>query len=129
MVVNHRSIDPFNTSVSSDTGVIGAELDGVSYPSIGVENGSYSYVNPKGDVIGEYVAPDSSGIFGDAFSAGKIGGTMQGIGAIAGAAAGIYDAYNKKKYQDKVFGMEEKRVTRETARQDKQQANYDKVFG
>lgn len=58
-----------------------------------------------------------------------IGSTMQGIGAIAGAAAGIYDAYNKKKYQDKVFGMEEQRVARATQRQDKQQAAYDKVFG
>lgn len=63
------------------------------------------------------------------FSLGGVGSTMQGIGAIAGAAAGMYDAYNKKKYQDKVFGMEEKRVARETARQDKQQAAYDKVFG
>lgn len=60
---------------------------------------------------------------------GGMGSTLQGIGAIAGAAAGIYDAYNKKKYQDKVFKMEENRVNREIARQDKQQANYEKVFG
>jgi hypothetical protein len=67
--------------------------------------------------------------FGNMFKVENIGGTLQGIGAIAGAAAGIYDAHNKKKYQDKVFAMEEKRVARETERQDKQQANYDKVFG
>lgn len=63
------------------------------------------------------------------FTLGSVGSTMQGIGAIAGAAAGMYDAYNKRKYQDKVFGMEEQRVARATARQDKQQAAYDKVFG
>jgi len=74
---------------------------------------------------------ESAGGFdmGGMFKADKIGGTLQGIGAIAGAAAGIYDAYNKKKYQDKVFGMEEKRVARETERQDKQQGAYEKVFG
>lgn len=71
----------------------------------------------------------TDGVFGDSFSSGNIGGTMQGIGSIATAAAGIYDAHNKKKYQDKVFGMEEKRVERETGRQDKQQVAYDKVFG
>ena len=63
------------------------------------------------------------------FSGDNIGSTMQGIGSIATAAAGIYDAHNKKKYQDKVFGMEEQRVARATERQDKQQAAYDKVFG
>lgn len=68
----------------------------------------------------------AGGLFG---TNGGVGGTMQGVAAVASAAAGIYDAYNKKKYQDKVFGMEEKRVARETQRQDKQQASYDKVFG
>ncbi len=63
------------------------------------------------------------------FNLGGVGTTIQGIGAVAQAAAGFYDAHNKKKYQDKVFGMEEARVARETTRQDKQQANYDKVFG
>lgn len=93
---------------------------------------SYSYVDKAGNITGEHIGADSlkGGFsFGDAFSADNIGGTMQGIGSIAGAAAGMYDAYNKKKYQDKVFGMEEKRVKRETERQDKQQAAYDKVFG
>jgi hypothetical protein len=66
---------------------------------------------------------------GNMFKADKIGGTLSGIGEIAKAGAAIYDAHNKKKYQDKVFGMEEKRVERETERQDKQQANYEKVFG
>lgn len=66
---------------------------------------------------------------GNMFKPDKISGTLQGIGAIAEAAAGIYDAHNKKKYRDKVFGMEEKRVARETQRQDKQQLNYEKVFG
>lgn len=93
---------------------------------------------PKVDLMGRVkgfdttsaleIGPDTD-LFKNAFSSGNIGSTMQGIGAIAGAAAGIYDARNKKKYQDKIFGMEEKRVARETARQDKQQAAYDKVFG
>lgn len=79
--------------------------------------------NPSLDMTGTpNGAPKANGLSG-------IGSTLQGIGALAGAAAGIYDAYNKKKYQDKVFGMEEQRVARATARQDKQQANYDKVFG
>lgn len=71
----------------------------------------------------------SAGGFGDMFDKNNIGSTMQGIGAVASAAAGIYDMHNKKKYQDKVFSMEEKRVNRANERQDKQQAAYEKVFG
>lgn len=66
----------------------------------------------------------AGGLFGD-----NMGSTMMGIGSIASAAAGIYNAYNQKKYQDKLFKMEETRVKRETARQDQQQKNYEKVFG
>lgn len=94
---------------------------------------------PKADMMGKIEgfgntplpinSSSSDGIFGDAFSGDKIGSTMQGIGAVASAAAGVYDTYNKKKYQDKVFGMEEARVSRETDRQDRQQASYDRVFG
>jgi len=92
----------------------------------GVDQGmSLDSILAKPDAMKSAVGFD----LGNMFKANNIGGTLQGIGAIAGAAAGIYDAHNKKKYQDKVFGMEEKRVARETERQDKQQANYEKVFG
>lgn len=74
-------------------------------------------------------AVKSAGGSGDLFSGNNIGSTMQGIGAVAQAAAGVYDMHNKKKYQDKVFSMEEKRVNRANERQDKQQAAYEKVFG
>jgi hypothetical protein len=103
----------------------------------GIED-TYNYGGMTTDeIMGDGVKPDlkldsqSAGGFdlGGLFKADKIGGTLSGIGEIAKAGAMVYDAYNKKKYQDKVFGMEEKRVARETARQDKQQANYDKVFG
>lgn len=67
----------------------------------------------------------SAGGFGDMFS----GENMQGFGSIAQAAAGIYDAHNRKVYQDKVFKMEEDRVNRANTKQDKQQAAYEKVFG
>jgi len=71
----------------------------------------------------------SAGGSGDMFSAGNIGSTLQGGAAIASIAAGVYDTHNRKKYQDKVFKMEEERVNRANARQDKQQAAYEKVFG
>ncbi|MDD2267467.1 hypothetical protein [Sulfuricurvum sp.] len=83
----------------------------------------------KGDTgfdFGKVPAVQNGGLFDNMKG---LGTTLQGIGAIASAAAGVYDAYNKKKYQDKVFGMEEARVNRENARQDKQQLAYEKVFG
>lgn len=106
--------------ILGEQGTIGLKSFG---DTAGIENGKFSYSSYDGSGI------KSDGMFGDAFSSENIGGTMQGIGVVAGSAAEIYDAYNKKKYQDKVFGMEEKRVARETDRQDRQQASYDRVFG
>lgn len=60
---------------------------------------------------------------------GGFGSTLQGIGAVTGALASIYGIHEQKEYQDKVLGMEEKRVADNNARRDKQQAEYDKVWG
>jgi len=97
-----------------------------------IAGAEYSMMDQINDVKSPFsLGGESAGglDLGGMFKPDKIGGTLQGIGAIATAAASVYDAYNKKEYQDKVFKMEEKRVKRETERQDKQQANYEKVFG
>jgi hypothetical protein len=68
-------------------------------------------------------------LFGDNPLSGISSTGLQGIGAIAQVAGSIYDAYNKQKYKDKIFGMEQDRVNREVAKQTTQQNNYNKVFG
>jgi hypothetical protein len=111
-------VAPMGTELDS---VVGSDTLG-SLKTFGIDDGGFTKTAPlAADGKPFNVGNSTGGLQG-------IGSTMQGIGAIAGAAAGMYDAYNKKKYQDKVFGMEETRVARETARQDKQQAAYDKVF-
>lgn len=99
---------------------------GISADDITATGGSELSLN---SILAKPDTVKSAGGFGNMFSADKLGSTMQGIGAIAQAAAGIYDMHNKKEYQDKVFSMEEKRVNRANERQDKQQAAYEKVFG
>lgn len=117
------------------SGKIGAELqlDGIGADSMsGFTMGDLEAGGSSLSLESILSKPDAAGMKseGGLFNMkGGMGSTLQGISAIAGAAAGIYDAYNKKKYQDKVFKMEENRVNREVARQDKQQSAYDKVFG
>lgn len=86
--------------------------------------------NHNDSVFGEFTPIKDGGFsVSDIFGKDKMASTMQVIGSIAQAAAGIYDTHNRKSYQDKVFSMEESRINREKAKQDKQQAEYDKVFG
>jgi len=109
---------------------IGSVVDDYNYGGMSADeiNGLGESSLSLDSILSKPDAVKSAGGFGDIFGGG-VSGTMQGIGAIASAAAGIYDAHNKKKYQDKVFKMEEDRVNRANARQDKQQAAYEKVFG
>ena len=66
--------------------------------------------------------------FSSMFSADNIGGTMQGIGSVAGALANIYSISEQSKFNEDMLAMEKTRVNREYAKEDKQQANYDAVW-
>jgi len=50
------------------------------------------------------------------------GVSLGGIGSAVKGVAAVYDSYNKKQYQDKIFGMEEKRVARQVKKEDDAQA-------
>lgn len=63
-----------------------------------------------------------------AFDSNNIGSTLGGIGSAIKGVAGIYDSYNKKQYQDKIFGMEEARVNREVAKQKKAQEGLEAAW-
>lgn len=58
-----------------------------------------------------------------------VGSTLQGIAAVAGALASIYGVRQQKKYQDEMLSMEKARVQRNVDRQNKAQAEYEKVWG
>lgn len=65
--------------------------------------------------------------FGDSTDSNKTsdmlsGISLGGIGSAVKGVASIWEAYNKKEYQDKIFGMEEKRVARQTKKEDDAQA-------
>lgn len=47
---------------------------------------------------------------------------LGGISSLAKGIGGIWDAYNKKQYQDEIVGMEKERVNREVAKQAKAQS-------
>lgn len=51
-----------------------------------------------------------------------------GIGTALSGAASIYDAFNKKKYQDKIVKMEEQRIAKANSRMDKAQKAFESVW-
>lgn len=53
---------------------------------------------------------------------------LGGLGAITKGIGSIWDAYNKKEYQDEMVGMEKARVAREVDKQKKAQAALDKAW-
>ena len=67
--------------------------------------------------------------FGKMFDGDNIGSTLGGIGTGISGAAAIYNAYQTKQYQDKLFKMEKERVDRANERQAKAQAAYDNSKG
>lgn len=120
---------PFLTELNDTNGAFEAPVDIEKLSGVN-EALSPEFAKSVGmEGVSKSNALESAGGFSDMFSKGNIGSTLQGIGAIAGVAASIYDSHNRQKYQDKVFKMEEDRVDRAKARQDKQQAAYEKVFG
>lgn len=115
-------VKPFGTelgTVADDYNYGGMSADEIT--GVGGSDITLDTILKKPDAMGSMEKSDGG--------FGGVGTTIQGIAAVAQAAAGFYDAHNRKNYQDKVFKMEEDRVARATQRQDKRQANYDKVFG
>lgn len=53
---------------------------------------------------------------------------LGGTAALAKGIGSIWDAYNKKEYQDEMVGMEKARVAREVDKQKKAQAALDKAW-
>lgn len=90
---------------------------------------TYDPFSGDATVMGNYTPSGGGFDLSGLTSPKNLGSTIQGAAAIAQTAASIYDAHNRKSYQDKVFKMEENRIAREQAKQDRQQAAYDKVFG
>lgn len=72
---------------------------------------------------------DKGWSFDKMFNSDNIGSTLGGIGTAVSGAAAIYNAYQTKQYQDKLFKMEKERVDRANERQAKAQANYEKSTG
>lgn len=65
---------------------------------------------------------------GGYFSSANLGGTLQGIGAVAGALASIYGMQQQKKFNKEILNMEKQRVAKENRIADERQSNYDKVW-
>ena len=53
---------------------------------------------------------------------------LKGMGSIAQGIGSIWDAYNKKEYQDEIVKMEKDRVNREVAKQAKAQNAFDAAW-
>lgn len=53
---------------------------------------------------------------------------LKGMGSIAQGIGSIWDAYNKKEYQDEIVKMEKERVNREVAKQAKAQSAFDAAW-
>ena len=53
---------------------------------------------------------------------------LKGMGSIAQGIGSIWDAYNKKEYQDEIVKMEKDRVNREVAKQAKAQSAFDAAW-
>lgn len=70
----------------------------------------------------------SSSFLDKAFSGDNIGSSLGGIGIITKGVGSIWDAYNKKEYQDEMVSMEKARVAREVDKQTKAQAALDKAW-
>jgi len=79
------------------------------------------------DYVGD-TSSSSSSFLDTAFDTKNIGSTLGGIGSAVKGIASIYDSYNNKEYKDKIFGMEEKRVARQTAKEDKAQAGLEAAW-
>jgi len=122
-----------NNDTGSSLGDFGDDTFGSNSAAFG------NTLNPdglKGVSLGGIPAiPEASSFsIGQLFKDSPLGGMsgtgmLQGIGAIAQVTGSLYDAHQKQKYQDKLFNMEQDRVNRENTKQQKQQNNYDKVFG
>jgi len=63
------------------------------------------------------------------WSGKNIGGTMQGIGAVASAIGNMMAVHETKKYNKKILDMEEKRLAKANKKADEQNAEYESVWG
>lgn len=71
---------------------------------------------------------NNSGGFGNFLSSNNIGGTLGTIGSIGSALASVYGMKQQQKFNKDMLNMEKDRVSKEYARRDKQQAEYDSVW-
>lgn len=63
------------------------------------------------------------------FDVDHIGSTVQGIGSLVSGVAGITNASEQQKYQNKIFNLEKERVDKANARQETYQKNYENSKG
>ncbi len=63
------------------------------------------------------------------WSGKNIGGTMQGIGAVAGAIGSMMAVHETKKYNTKILDMEEKRIDKANKKADDKNTEYKSVWG
>jgi hypothetical protein len=103
----------FGGTETSDFGLDGSSTATTTDASIGIKASDY---------LGD--SADDSSSTSDMFSGVSLGSIASAVKGVAS----IYDSYNKKQYQDKIFGMEEKRVARQTAKEDKAQAALESAW-
>ena len=85
--------------------------------------------NGASDFLGKaFSTGDKNGITSS--DVGKSTGSwdLKGMGSIAQGIGSIWDAYNKKEYQDEMVGMEKARVAREVDKQTKAQKAFDSAW-
>lgn len=104
------------------------DYDALAKDDFGLEKSSGNLQN---DYFGENVSNiDTTNTLADKpffdFDLGNM--DLKGMGSIAQGIGSIWDAYNKKEYQDEMVGMEKARVAREVDKQTKAQAALDKAW-
>lgn len=109
----------------------GLDLTGTkNMPQLDMPQGTEAQNTNFLDGIMDIFSSDSTTAGADKTKASSgVGSTLQGIGAVADALASIYGVRQQKKYQDEMLSMEKDRVQRNIDRQNKAQAEYEKVWG
>ncbi|QDF28995.1 hypothetical protein [Halarcobacter anaerophilus] len=126
----------FSNSLSSTTEdattALNFDTNNIMNKSLGNNTGqSYTdmYFNNNPSIETNANANTENGFdFSNMFTSENLGGTLKGIGAVGGALASIYGASQQKKFNEDMLDMEKKRVNREYAKADAQQAEYDAVW-
>ena len=119
----------YGNAMSRDSSLTDKFFTGEDNPDFGINSGNSTSPTDTtsgikaSDYLNDSGSNDSSALT-DSLS--KV--TLGGLGSAVKGVASIWDAYNKKQYQDKVFGMEEKRVARQTKKEDDAQAGLNAAW-